>query len=340
VAVEAEATVARTELPGQVSSLNAAGILGVQPDELDQYMLKKEGEPVEKDEVIASTKGIFGLFKSQCRAPVDGSIESISKITGQMIIRKPQIPVEVNAYVDGQIVDIMENEGVVVETCGTFVQGIFGIGGEIIGELDMGCESPEDILTPDRFNERMTDKVVIGGSLVTVDSVQRALELGVRGIVVGGIDDADLRQLLGYELGVAITGSEQLGLTLIITEGFGRMEMAGKTFELLRSQAGMKASINGATQIRAGVIRPEVIVPICGGSDAGIDGKDLQEQLVIGAKVRIIREPHFGELAEVTELPAKLQELETEARVRVLKAKIERTGDSVVLPRANVEIVS
>jgi hypothetical protein len=88
------------------------------------------------------------------------------------------------------------------------------------------------------------------------------------------------------------------------------------------------------------VIRPEVIVPICEGPDAGIDDKDLQEQLVIGAKVRIIREPHFGELAEVTELPAELQELETEAHVRVLKAKIERNGDSVVLPRANVEIVS
>ena len=336
--VKAETIVARTQLPGQVRSVNAASILGIQPDELDQYMLKKEGESVEKDEVIASTKGIFGLFKSQCRVPVDGSIESISKITGQIIIREPQSPVEINAYVDGRVVDIIKNEGVVVETHGTFIQGIFGVGGEVIGQLVMACESPEEILTPDKLNEQMTDKVAIGGSLITADSISRAQKLGIRGIVAGGIDDADLRQVLGYELGVAITGSEELGLTLIVTEGFGRMEMAAKTFELLQSRAGIKASINGATQIRAGVIRPEVIIPTDEVSEAGVSDEELQGQLIAGAKVRIIREPHFGELAEVIELPSELQELETEARVRVLKVRIERTGDSVVLPRANVEI--
>jgi len=334
--VKAETVVARTELPGQVRSVNAASILGVQPDELDQHMLKKEGGPVEKDEIIASTKGIFGIFKSQCRAPVDGSMESISRITGQVIIREPQIPVEIDAYVDGRIVDIMENEGVVVEAHGTFIQGIFGVGGEVTGPLVMACESPADTLTPDKLDEQMTGKVAIGGSLITADSIKRALELGVRGIVAGGIDDANLREFMGYELGVAITGSEELGLTLIVTEGFGRMEMAGKTFELLQSRAGMKASINGATQIRAGVIRPEVIIPTDEGS--AVDDKESQGQLVPGAKVRIIREPYFGQLAEVIELPAELQELETEARVRVVKVKIAHTGDSVVLPRANVEI--
>ena len=110
--VSAETVVARTELPGQVKSANVAGILGIQPDDMDQYMLKKEGDPVAKDEIIASTKGIFGLFKSQFRAPVDGSIESISRVTGQVMIREPEIPVQINAYVDGRVVEVMNKEGV------------------------------------------------------------------------------------------------------------------------------------------------------------------------------------------------------------------------------------
>ena len=342
--VNAETIVARTELPGHVRSVNIASVLGIQPEEMDQYMLKEEGQPVEEDEIIASTKGIFGLFKSQCRAPVDGSIESISKITGQVIIREPEIPVEINAYVDGQVVDIMQNEGVVVQTHGAFIQGIFGVGGEAIGQLVTACESPEDVLTPDKLGDQMAGKVVVGGSLITADSVNRAVQLGIKGIVAGGIGDSDLRELLDYELGVAITGSESLGITLIITEGFGRMEMAARTFDLLRSQEGMKASINGATQIRAGVIRPEIVVPTLKKTQdtrrKTQDAEELQGQLVVGAEVRIIREPHFGELAEVMELPAELQELETEARVRVLKVKLKRTGESIVLPRANVEIVS
>jgi len=338
--VNAETVVARTELPGHVRSVNAASILGIQPEEIDQYMLKKEGQSVKKDEVIASTKGIFGLFKSQCRTPVDGSIESISRITGQLIVREPNIPVEINAYVDGQVVDVIQNEGVIIQTYGTFIQGIFGVGGEAIGQLAMACENPADILTPDNLSDQMAGKIVVGGSLITADAVNRAVQLGIKGIVAGGIDDRELRELLGYELGVAITGSENLGITLIITEGFGEMAMAARTFELIRRQEGMKVSINGATQIRAGVIRPEVTIPTGESPDADASVEESQGQLVVGSEVRIIREPHFGELAEVVNLPAELQKLETEARVRVLEVELKRTGEGVVLPRANVEIMS
>ena len=96
----------------------------------------------------------------------------------------------------------------------------------------------------------------------TTDAIQKAIQHGVRGIIAGGIDDVDLRELLGYELGVAITGSEEIGITLVITEGFGHIAMAEQTFTLLKAREGMKTSINGATQIRAGVVRPEILIPL------------------------------------------------------------------------------
>ncbi|MBM3211490.1 hypothetical protein FJZ33_04665 [Candidatus Poribacteria bacterium] len=338
--VNAETIVARTELPGHISSVNVAGILSIQPEEVNHYMLKTIGQQVKKDEVIASTNGLFGLFKSQCRAPVDGFIESISSITGQVMIREPQIPVEINAYIDGQVVEILQNEGVVIQTYGSFIQGIFGVGGETIGPLAMACQDPEDVLTSDKLTDRMKGNIIVGGSQILADSVKRAISLGVKGIVAGGIDDDDLRNLLGYELGVAITGSENIGITIIVTEGFGKINMAAKTFSLLKSCEGKKASINGATQIRAGVIRPEVVIPYQEVSESLVSDEEEQGQLVVGAEVRIIREPHFGELAEVLELPSELQKLETEAQVRVLKVKTNKNGEIFVLPRANVEIAS
>jgi hypothetical protein len=338
--VSAETAVARTELPGQVRSLNVASLLGIQPEEIHQNMLKKEGDSIEKDEIIASSKGLFGLFKSQCKSPIDGSVESISKITGQVMLRKPEIPVEINAYVDGIVFDIIPDEGVVIQTYGTFIQGIFGVGGEAIGQLALACETPEDVISPDRLDLKMTGKVIVVGSLVTSDMVNRAVQLGIKGIIAGGIDDNDLKKLLGYELGVAITGSERLGITIIITEGFGRITIANRTFDLLKEKEGTKASINGATQIRAGVIRPEVVIPELEDFIPVVnDDQELQGWLNIGTEVRIIRDPHFGELATVSELPIELQKLETEAKVRVLKVKLKRTGDEIVLPRANVEMV-
>jgi hypothetical protein len=342
--VTAETVVARTELPGQVRSLNVASLLGIQPEEIYQYMLKKEGDAITKDEIIASSKGIFGLFKSQTKSPIDGTIESISKITGQVMLREPQIPVEVNAYVDGLVSEIMPDEGVIIQTYGTFIQGIFGIGGEAIGKLAIACESPEDVTSPDRLNPEMAGKVLVVGSIVTTDVINRAIQFNVKGIISGGIDDSDLKKLLGYELGVAITGSERLGITIVITEGFGKMAMANRTFSLLSERNDMKVSINGATQIRAGVIRPEVIIPdmteaFSSHLSDNTDDPELQGRLNIGTEIRVIREPYFGELAEVTELPVELQELQTEAKVRILKVRLKRTNNEVILPRANVEIV-
>ena len=67
---------------------------------------------VEEGEVIATAKSFFGLFKSVAKSPMTGSIESISSVTGQVLIRGPAIPVEVKAYLKGRVVDVFESEGV------------------------------------------------------------------------------------------------------------------------------------------------------------------------------------------------------------------------------------
>ncbi|MBM3238499.1 hypothetical protein FJZ31_19570 [Candidatus Poribacteria bacterium] len=335
--VKAETVVAKAELPGNVQLVNVANHLSITPQDIHSYMLKQQGEHIAKDEIIASTKGIFGLFKSQSRAPTDGIIESISEITGQIAIREKPIPVEINAYVDGKVVEILSAEGVVVETYATFIQGIFGIGGEVIGELTIAVQGPDDILTANLIDQKFSDKIIVGGSKVTSDALKKAVSSGLKGIIVGGIDDSDVRDFLGYELGVAITGSERLGITLIITEGFGRIRMANQTFELLKQRAGLKTSINGATQIRAGVVRPEIVIPL--EKPTSVEAIDEKiSYMDIGTSVRIIREPYFGKLGWVTDLPVELQSLETEAKVRVLEVELE-DGQKVILPRANVEII-
>ena len=339
-AVQAEDVVAKADLPGNVQLLNVANLLSVPAEEITEYMLKPVGEIIAKDEIIATTKGLFGLFKSQARSPIDGTIEAVSDVTGQVILREPPIPVEVKAYTDGTVTEISPNEGVTVETYGTYIQGIFGVGGETIGNLIVAVSSPSDGLTAEQILPEHRDHILVGGSLVTTEAIQKAIQQGVKGIIAGGIDDADLRELLGYELGVAITGSEEIGITLVITEGFGSVAMAEQTFDLLKTREGMKTSINGATQIRAGVVRPEIVIPLV--SDAGETGAEkdgsMEGILEVGSSVRIIREPYFGRLGRVTELPVELQNLETEAQVRVLRVELE-DGQQTTLPRANVEAI-
>lgn len=337
--VKAEDVVARTDLPGNVQPLKAASILGQHQQDLMEYMLKKEGDAVEKDEIIATAKSFFGLFKTHCKSPCDGTIESISTVTGQVIIREPPIPVEVEAYIDGRVTEVIPNEGVLAETEGAFVQGIFGIGGEVYGNIHVVVDKPEDELTEDHLDGDLEGAVVVGGSKVTSEVLKKAVEKKVSAVVAGGMDAGDLRSFMGIDLGVAITGSEELGVTLIITEGFGQMAMAQRTFDLLKRFEGKKCSVNGATQIRAGVMRPEIVVSLQEqGAEMAESAFSMSKGLQVGSPVRVIRAPYFGQLGVVTELPPELAIVESGAKVRILKVKFGDEREAVV-PRANVEMI-
>jgi hypothetical protein len=337
--VKPDTVVARTLLPGNVEPFNVANVLGIPPEDIMYHMLRKEGERVKQGEVIAKSKSFFGLFSSECKSKAEGTVESISSVTGQVLIRGNPIPVEIKAYLEGEVVEVYEKEGVAVSTWGSFIQGIFGIGGEIHGEIGVVTKDNTEILTDKLIDKNCKDKVVVGGSLVTADAIKKAISVGAKGIVVGGFSDKDLRDFLGYDLGVAITGSEELGITLVITEGFGQINMAEKTFNLLKSKEGQMACINGATQIRAGVIRPEVVVPV----REDVHKKEKKEEfenigLTVGYPIRVIREPYFGRLGKVSALPPALQKLESESSARVLEVEFE-DGTKAIIPRANVEML-
>lgn len=259
--VQAQDIVADAAIPGDVFPVNLASLMGVSVADLGRFLLVKEGNQVEVGDELARTNGIFGFFKKSFFSKSAGTLESVSKITGQVILRGEPIPVQVKAYVPGTIVEVLSDQGVVIESNVTFIQGIFGIGGEQYGKIHLACEQADQVLSEDLITPQMRGGIVIGGARMTHQAIQKAISIGVAAVVSGGIDDQDLRNILGYDLGVAITGTEKIGAVLIITEGFGDIAMAQRTFELFKSRQGAEASVNGATQIRAGVMRPEIVIP-------------------------------------------------------------------------------
>jgi hypothetical protein len=339
--VNSDTVVARTELPGIVDPINVANILGLPPQDVPESMLKKIGDHVQEGEIIAKAKSFFGLFSSAAKAKISGTVENISAITGQVLLRGAPVPIEVKAYLNGIVTNIFEAEGVEVTTKGSFVQGIFGIGPETHGPIKMLSRTSKEVLTENEFDSSCRGCVVVGGSMITAAGLRRAIEVGAVGIVVGGFNDKDLRDFLGYDLGVAITGNEDKGVTLVVTEGFGDIMMAQKTFELLQRHEGQEACINGATQIRAGVIRPEVVIPnldILDKVGREVEAVAENQGLIVGSPVRVIRQPYFGKLGKVSALPSQLQILESESKARVLEVEFEDNKRSII-PRANVEMI-
>jgi hypothetical protein len=335
--VEPDTVVARALLPGNVVTMHVSRTLGVAASDLAELLLVQEGDAVTKDQPVARSKGIFGMLKQTALAPTTGVFESVSRVSGQAIFREAPIPVEVLAYVAGEVGGVEPGLGVEVNARGTMVQGIFGIGPETHGPLVMVGQDPARPLRPEDIRDEHAGAVLVGGSLADLAVLKRAIEARVAALVTGGIDAADLKGLLGYDLGVAITGSETVGLTLVVTEGFGALAMSPRTHRLLAARAGQVASVSGATQIRAGVMRPEVLVP---GEVAALEQTAVDSGVLAdGSVVRIIRDPHFGALGKVIALPPEPRALDTEAKVRILTVALAADGELVMLPRANVELV-
>ena len=329
--VKSNYIVASTEIPGNVQMLNVANHLNIDPDQTSSCMLVKVGDDIKKGQVVAKSKGLFGLFQSEIKSPLDGKIGNISDVTGQVIISEPPFPIEIDAYISGKISKIFDKEGVEIKAKGTFIQGIIGVGGEKKGTLKIIENNDLD------FNEDDKNSIVVLNSYLSYESYVKANKIGVKGIVCGGIDYITLSKILGYPLGVAITGMEDV-TTVIVTEGFGNLNMATNTLNLFKKYNNKFCSINGATQIRAGVLRPEIIIS----SDNDININDIfnEDDLVIsvGSQVRVIREPYFGKIGIVSELPSDLFKIDTETISRVAKIKFE-DGENKIIPRANLEVI-
>ena len=326
--VKSDDVVASTFLPGNVHMINISNQLNIEAQSIKDYLTVKIDQKIKKNDIIAENNGLFGFFKTQIKSPIDGKISNISTATGQIMISEPDLPIEIDAYLDGKIIDVIENEGVVIRSQGSLVQGIIGIGGERKGEIILDDTGDADI----------NGKIVVIKNAIDKKLYETYSDRGAVGIIAGGFDYQSLSEILGYKLGVAITGTEKIPTTLMITEGFGNVKMSKKTYEILKVHQGNRASINGATQIRAGVIRPEVIV--VAGEKVNNNNNFNEEDLVIqeGSKVRVIRQPYFGQIGLIKSLPTDPIEIESETKARV--AEIEFSNNEIKLvPRANLEII-
>ncbi len=337
--VDFDTIVGRCYLEGPPYIVKIAELLGIEPEEVPRYLKVKIGDVVKKGTVLAGYTAFLGLIKKTVESPVDGVVEGFNELTGHLTVRSPPRVIELSAYVRGKVVKVVPGESVAVGTPAAFIQGIIGFGGERHGVIEVVSSSNQDVVGPEHIGEHHAGKIIVGGSLITYEALEKARKVGVVGVVVGGAKITDIERILGYRIGVAITGRENIGFTLVLTEGFGKLPMSQRAFKIFKEHEGMEAAINGTTQVRAGVIRPEIIIP----KEVEVPTEALEPlgegKMKVGSVVRIIRYPYFGEIGTVVELPIELHQIETESPVRVVKVRLQ-DGRVVTVPRANVEIIS
>jgi hypothetical protein len=318
-------------------SLDAAVGLAVRPKDLPQFMLRKVGEEVKRGQIIAKKGEQAAFFTKTVATPISGIVAEVNAQTGYITIARPFKEVVVRAYLKSKVAEVIPHRGVIVETPAVRITGIFGVGRETHGELKALVDGPDVVVRPEMIGEDCRDRILVGGGHVTDEALVRALAVGARGLITGTAGYLNIVKSLSVRLGVGITGQEDVPLTLILMEGFGTLSMRQHVFDSLRALEGREASINGATQIRAGAIRPEIVVPFPEAEGTVKPEPPADEELRPGQMVRVISDPHFGSMGEIVSLPREAVKVETEAVVPVVRVRLAG-GEEVVIPRANVEL--
>lgn len=337
--VDPRAVVCRGEIPGEIVVVSPCDELG-----LDHALLKDGyrvavGDRVERGAVLVSTSTFFGLIRSQVASPIDGTIAFITSDQGRIGVQLPPTVAERIAYCGGRVLNVEESGATELESDVALVQGIFGVGGERVGVLRiLPCaldERPSESQIPMECN----GQILVGGMDPDCNVLQLAARRGAVGFVCASVSAQALQGFVGTEIGVAVTGDEPVTMSLVITEGFGSIPMSPRAHAVLAARAGSVAAINGTTQVRAGAVRPEVLIPLPLDGDVHEIAEQLLPELKVGSRVRLIRYPYFGSFGTVAELPDQLHTIETGAAVRVLHAQLD-DGQRIVVPRANIELLS
>lgn len=333
--VKADQVVAEAELPGDLQVLRLAERTGLDLEQVAKSLQVNVGDRINSGDVILNFKGLFSLFNSEVKSPATGTVEYFTPENGHLGIRYAPQPIKLSAYVSGEVVEVKDNVAVKIKTNASIVQGIFGVGGEQLGIIKNINPASELSLTVDDFESEASGQILVGGTNPDLSSLEKVAASGAKGLVVGGISSSVLEDFLGYQLGLAITGNEDIPFTLILLEGFGPLPIGEDQQDLLRKLEGQNASINGATQVRAGAVRPEIIIS---NTNLSVDTSKEASHLEVGAKVKVIRYPYFAEHGVVVELPREPEAIESGAVCRVLRLKLD-DGREVTIPRANAELI-
>jgi hypothetical protein len=257
---------------GRPIMLNIAREFDMEPDTVVRYLTRPVGSEFEEGEPIARARR--GLRSVTCRAPVSATLTALDESTGVATLLPQSHPQQLVAAVHGEVESVIERKGVSLRVGGSRVQGILGLGRDTCGALRVAVDRADRELTADMVDAEFRDCIVLGGMTLGMSALRRLIEVGARGVIVGSVSDSELRRYMATDERepssmlmwrrrssefIPQSGSSA-GLTVFVTEGFGRRRMAQPVFQFLSGQENQVVSLLLADEMDVLSARPALYI--------------------------------------------------------------------------------
>jgi hypothetical protein len=293
--------------------------LRAHPEVANRLIKCKMDDRLKAGTEIAAGKG---LFPRTVVVPRDGRVVAIGG--GQVLLEVGESKIELRAGIPGTVIEIVPDRGVVIQTSGALIQGVWGNGRIDSGQLVNLTEAPDSTLTSDRLDVSLRGSVILGGMVKDAETLKVAAELPVRGLILSSIYPSLIPQ------------AREMRCPVVALDGFGPTVMNSLAYKLLSTNAKREVTVNAEAYNRYSGGRPEVIIPLPTSSEA----PELHETQTFapGLQVRMRRPPSQNLLGAIVSIKPGMTLLPSGLRAQSAEVKLEN-GETVIAPLVNLEVV-
>ena len=287
-------------------------------DDLQKIIEHRVGDKVQEGDVIAETSGVF---KRVVYAPVSGQIVSIS--SGQVLIEVQGDHFKLLAGLNGEVTEVIPEQGVILEAHGALIQGVWGNGKINMGMLLNLAQEAGKELTGEMLDVSMRGAVVLGGHCSSAEVLRIGMDLPLRGLILGSMT-AEL-----------VPVARQVDYPVIVTEGFGIYPINNIAYRILTTNERRDVCLNAVEWDRYAGERPEVVIPLPATGNLAPE----VAQFKTGHTVRIKGAPYSKQVVGVlVEMLPGLTLMPNGLRVPAASVRLEN-NEEINIPLANLDVL-
>lgn len=233
------------EFSGGFTTLNLSQALEVSAREVEKALRKSLGSRIYKGELLAYKSGWLLKKAKYITSPIDGIFDFLNRETGEIRITRMPEKTNLPAGVYGVVEEVDESLGqVTIRTQVSRVWGVCGSGRVREGILEM-ISRRGDLLEKKVISPKFEGHILVNGSLIQKESIMMGISNGINGIITGGINASDYKSIAGGRLIFPKKLENDIGLSLLVCEGFGSLPLGEDIYELLLEHKDRFVTIDG-----------------------------------------------------------------------------------------------
>lgn len=235
---------------------NIAEELGLVGDLARRSILVRVGQRVVPGQILAQKTWEGSRLKmTYVVTRLFGVVKSIKDCV--VTVESRQISQKLTAWLSGEVLSTEKNWSVTIKAKAYRLVGTYGLAGERSGTLRTVDQAQ---LTSSDIGESDHHKVLAVRGRISQEALLKAADIGVAAIIGAGCKLSVLRQYAGDDFIPGITGNEQVGTGVVLLQNFSGTMIDEESWLCLKNNEGNQVALNGTTHIRAGAIRPEVLI--------------------------------------------------------------------------------